>query len=189
MSKQSQLTEVMVKRNLEGKTRVRRRREKLRRLLSTRQGVNGIDRLDELAEILGVSIITCREDVRALGAVKISAKHDGRVYHWWTLPVWNPSAEHMRYIDKEIVDNTIARKVSEHVVEAFVHNNIVFVNCERGAGPLLFEWVTLATWEGMVFVQEQRSSIIIHCTDVAAASAIHHRLLGKDVFDEKLETE
>ncbi len=177
------LPEPLKSRNLEGRSRVNRRRDKLRRLLSTHQGLNGFDRIDDIAERLGVTLLTCREDIKALGAVKISSKFNGKLYQWWTLPVWNPSAEHMRYLDKEVVNNTIARKVAEHVIESFIHNDVVFVNCERGAGPLLFEWVTLATWDGMIFVQEQRSSIVIHCRDVEAATNIHHRLMGKDAPD------
>jgi arginine repressor len=156
-----------------------KRRSEVRRLLSTYRGVDGFSSAAELAEALGVHPQTIREDLRDMGAVRLRERLDGRDVSYWTLPTHNPAADDMREVEQDLVENTFYRKVSDHVTSIARYGNILCLYTERGAGSLLYEWVSLLQWNEIVFIIEQRHALMIHCVNDDAAAKVQERITGR----------
>lgn len=158
------------------------RRAKIRRILNTRSGPDGITSQEELADMLGVTRVTVDKDLKEIGAVKTPlTRIDGKNYSWWIVPSYNPLLPDLRTVlDDGTIENEVSLKMRANVVEVFLYGRQVFVKTERSAGPLVADWLSLLPWPEILHVSEERNAAIVHCVDVEAALYVKARLLGEN---------
>lgn len=156
----------------------------IRRALARRSGAEGVSSYDEMREILSeqgmdVSVPTLKMDFRELGAIKLKDEDQPSI-QWWVIPAYNPALENLReQLDPEMIEQQVALKVVNHVVDAVVIGSAVHLMTETRAGYLVSYWVSWLSWSGIVNVQEQLDGCIIYCADGETASMVRARLLGE----------
>lgn len=156
------------------------RRARLRAILNSRSGKEGVSTLKELGTLLGVTWETVNRDIRAVGAVKVSDTIDGTEYQWWIVPAHNPNLpEYRQSMSDEAILNEVSLKVRAHALEIIPFGNSLIVTTERSAGPLLADWLSLLTWPEIVHVSEERNAAVVHTPDAEAAAWVRARLTGE----------
>lgn len=163
----------------------------IRRLLSGRYHADGIRNLDHLKETLeattGISVnrMTLSYDLREMGAIKVRDAERPEV-EWYVLPAFNPNVEDLRAeMDPTLIEAEVAHKFASHVYDMAPINNLIYVMTESRAGPLVAYWLSWLSWDGIIMVQEQLDSAIIHCVNGATASSIASRLIGRSHDDRE----
>lgn len=161
------------------------RRARLRRLLNTHTGANGYPTAQAIAEQLDEHEQTVRNDLQAIGAVKIKDTINGKHHAWWIIPAYNPLLPNLRdYMSETALLNEISLKIRAHVLEMFRYKSEIIIKTERSAGPLLADWISLLPWAEILHVSEERNSAVVRCLDPDAAEDVLARLLGEPPEDE-----
>lgn len=164
----------------------------IRRILARNSGADGISSYEEMRQVLAdegveTSVVTLKQDFAELGAIKLKDEHTPSIT-WWIIPAYNPALENLRNnLPVELIENQVAVKVVNHVVDAVVIDSAVHIMTETRAGYLVAYWIAWLPWEGIIRVQEQLDGCIVYCADGEVASMVRARLLGEEVPDDPAE--
>lgn len=164
----------------------------IRRLLAGRSGVDGISSYEEMRLELAeqgieTSVVTLKQDFKELGAIKLKDE-DTPSIQWWVIPAYNPALENLRdQLPVELIENQVAVKVVNHVIDAVVIGSAIHVMTETRAGYLVAYWISWLPWEGIINVQEQLDGCIVYCADADTASMVRARLLGEETDEPATE--
>lgn len=170
----------------------------IRRIIAGRYHTDGVRSLEHLQRLLesatGIKahIQTLAQDLREMGAIKVRDAERTTV-EWWVLPAFNPNVENLRSnMDTDLIESEVGHKLATHVYDLAPYGNFVYVMTESRAGPLVAYWLSWLSWEGIIMVQEQLDSAIIHCVNDHTAIQVARRLVGNRAFeggDEDADTE